>query len=62
MRIRTSLENRVDDTGVQPMMQAQLETLLQRELDAIGDEFLYGMAYINRWGYPLDDSGTVPFR
>jgi len=43
-------------------IQAELETLLQRELEAIGDDFLDGMAYINRWGYPLDDTGTVPFR
>jgi len=43
-------------------MQAELEALLQRELDAIGDEFLDGMAYINSWGYPLDDTGTVPIR
>lgn len=43
-------------------IRTELEALLQRELDAIGDDFLDGMAYINRWGYPLDDSGTVPFR
>ena len=43
-------------------IQAELEALLQRELHAIGDDFLDGMAYINRWGYPLDDSGTVPIR
>ncbi|MYE27619.1 MAG: sulfatase [Chloroflexi bacterium] len=43
-------------------IQAELEALMQRELDAIGDEFLDGMAYINRWGYPLDNTGTVPFR
>jgi arylsulfatase A-like enzyme len=42
--------------------QAELEALLQRELDAIGDDFLDGMAYINRWGYPLDNTGTVPIR
>ena len=43
-------------------LRAELDTLLQRELDAIGDDFLPGMRYIERWGYPLDDSGTVPFR
>ena len=42
--------------------QTHLDTLLQGELDAIGDDFLDGMSYINKWGYPLDDSGTVPFR
>lgn len=43
-------------------IQAGLEALLQDELDAIGDEFLPGMAYINKWGYPLDNTGTVPIR
>ena len=43
-------------------IQAELEALLQRELDAIGDDFLPGMAYINKWAYPLDESGTVPLR
>jgi len=55
------LENLVDDPAYSEI-QAQLEALLQRELEAIGDEFLDGMSYINRWGYPLDDTGTVPFR
>ncbi len=43
-------------------VQRNLDALLQRELEAIGDDFLPGMSYINRWGYPLDDTGTVPFR
>ena len=43
-------------------IQAELDALLQRELDAIGDDFREGMAYINKWGYPLDDTGTVPIR
>ncbi len=42
--------------------EAELNALLQRELDAIGDDFLDGMSYINRWGYRLDNTGTVPFR
>ncbi len=42
-------------------IQAKLEALLQRELAAIGDDFLPGLDYIKRWGYPLDDTGTVPF-
>ncbi len=42
--------------------QRELDALLGRELEAIGDDFLPGMSYIERWGYPLDDTGTVPFR
>ncbi|MCY3834140.1 MAG: sulfatase [Chloroflexi bacterium] len=41
---------------------AELEALLQGELAAMGDEFLPGMDYIKKWGYPLDDTGTVPIR
>ncbi len=55
------LENLVDHSEYADI-QAELETLLQRKLDEIGDEFLDGMAYINKWSYPLDDTGTVPFR
>ena len=55
------LENLVDSPEY-AAVQADLEALLQRELEAIGDDFLEGMAYIKRWGYPLDDSGTVPIR
>ena len=55
------LQNLVDQPEY-AAAQRQLEELLQRELDAIGDDFAPGMDYINRWGYPLDDSGTVPFR
>ena len=55
------LENLVDRPEYADA-QSELDALLQRELDAIGDDFLPGMTYINRWGYPLDDSGTVPFR
>ena len=43
-------------------LQAELDAQLQRELDALGDDFRDGMSYINQWGYPLDDTGTVPFR
>jgi arylsulfatase A-like enzyme len=43
------------------MLQGELEILLQKKLDAIGDEFLDGMTYVNQWGYPLDETGTAPF-
>ena len=42
-------------------LQADLETQLQGKLDANEDEFLPGMAYIRRWGYEVDETGTVPF-
>ena len=55
------LENLVNRSDVADL-QGRLDALLQRELDARGDDFLPGMDYIRRWGYPLDDTGTVPFR
>ena len=39
----------------------ELDAWLQRRLDAAGDEFLPGMEYIRRWGYPVDETGTVPY-
>lgn len=39
----------------------ELDGLLQRRLDAIGDEFLTGMEYVERWGYTVDERGTVPY-
>ena len=39
----------------------ELDAWLQRRLDARGDAFLPGMAYIQQWGYPVDETGTVPY-
>ena len=39
----------------------QLESQLQAMLAELNDEFHDGMTYIQRWGYPLDDTGTVPY-
>jgi hypothetical protein len=39
----------------------ELDDWLQRKLDERGDEFLPGMEYIRRWGYPVDARGTVPY-
>ena len=42
-------------------LQAELDSQLQDKLDDRGDEFLPGESYIRSWGYPLDETGTVPF-
>ncbi len=42
-------------------LQADLETQLQGKLEANNDEFLPGMEYIRRWGYEVDETGTVPY-
>lgn len=41
--------------------QADLDTQLNQLLIEYGDEFLPGMAYIEKWGYPVDETGTVPY-
>jgi len=43
-------------------LQAGLEAELQRILQAQGDEFLPGEEYIRRWGYTVDETGTVPYQ
>ena len=54
------LENLVDRHEV-ASLQAELESQLQLRLDERGDEFLPGEKYVEHWGYPLDETGTVPF-
>lgn len=54
------LENLVNQSETDSI-QARLDALLQARLQARGDEFRPGMTYIQEWGYPVDDTGTVPF-
>jgi arylsulfatase A-like enzyme len=42
-------------------LQADLETLLARKLDALDDRFLPGEAYIQKWGYTVNERGTVKY-
>lgn len=54
------LQNLVDDPAASAH-RIDLDALLQRKLDERGDEFLPGAEYVEKWGYPLDKTGTVPF-
>ena len=38
-----------------------LEELLFKELHRLDDEFLPGTSYIEKWGYTVDSTGTVPY-
>lgn len=49
------------DSPSSKAVQAELDATLQEKLDERGDEFLPGETYIEKWGYPLDKTGTVPF-
>ena len=39
----------------------KLGKALQQKLDEQSDEFLSGKDYIEKWGYPVDETGTVPY-
>ena len=39
----------------------ELDRQLQERLDAMGDEFLPGPAYLEKWGYEVDVRGTVRY-
>ncbi|MFC2110018.1 sulfatase [Bacteroidota bacterium] len=43
-------------------IQADLEDRLLARLKKNKDEFLPGMHYIEKWGYPIDKNETVPYR
>ncbi|MBN1579352.1 MAG: sulfatase [Anaerolineae bacterium] len=54
------LENLVGKTAYAGLVD-ELDGWLQRKLDATGDAFLPGLAYIRQWGYTVDETGTVPY-
>lgn len=54
------LNNLVGNEGY-TTLQDDLEKQLAQRLKETGDEFLPGMEYIKKWGYPVDKTGTVPY-
>ena len=42
-------------------LQARLDTLLAKRLKETRDKFLSGWDYIKKWGYEVDQSGTVRY-
>ena len=54
------LTNLVGNEG-HATLQDDMEKLLLERLKETGDEFLPGMEYIEKWGYPVDETGTVPY-
>jgi len=42
-------------------LQNKLENILTQKLEQTNDEFLPGAEYIKKWGYEVDESGTVPY-
>ena len=42
-------------------LQGELEGVLRRKLRETGDEFLPARSYIEKWGYRVDATGTIPY-
>ena len=42
-------------------LQKELDAVLRRKLHESGDQFLPAAAYIEKWGYPVNETGTVPY-
>jgi arylsulfatase A-like enzyme len=42
-------------------VQAELDAVLRRKLRETGDAFLPGEKYVEKWRYPVDQNGTVPY-
>ncbi len=54
------MRNLVDDPKL-ATIRDELDEALLKKLAHQGDEFLPGRDYIKRWGYPVDENGTVPY-
>jgi arylsulfatase A-like enzyme len=52
-----NLAGRAEAAGVQ----REMDQLLSAKLAAAGDEFLPAAAYVARWGYKVDRTGTIPY-
>lgn len=53
--------NMVDEPSATSLVK-NLDALLDKELDRLGDKFLHGDEYVKLWGYKVDKTGTVPYR
>ena len=54
------MNNLVDDPA-HASLRGELDAKTNELLERAGDEFLPSMEYVERWGYELDESGTVPY-
>ena len=54
----TNLANKPEHAALQARLEADLQKLLKRT----NDDFQPGPAYIAKWGYTVDKSGTVPIK
>ena len=59
--IANHLKNLCNDPSMAEI-QAKLDAYLNKRLADRHDEFLHGPVYIERFGYTVDESGTVPYQ
>lgn len=43
-------------------LKSELDSWLIQKLQSMGDDFLPGIVYVKKWGYNLDETGTVPIK
>jgi len=56
--IRRQLRNLIDSAQHEALRNA-LAARLHRRLEGYGDSFRPGMEYVRRWGYEVDETGTI---
>jgi len=54
------MRNLVDDSGSKEILE-ELDLKLTERLNRLGDQFLPGSEYLDKWGYEVDERGTVPY-
>ncbi|RKY12395.1 MAG: sulfatase [Planctomycetota bacterium] len=54
-------QNNLVNTPQVASLQADLDAKLTAKLKEHGDAFKHGSEYIKKWGYNVDDSGTIPY-
>ena len=42
-------------------LEAKLDKALKQKLSETNDKFLPGQEYIEKWGYVVDETGTIPY-
>ncbi|MEZ4663532.1 MAG: hypothetical protein R2911_38815 [Caldilineaceae bacterium] len=58
---RISSTNNLINQSAVATRQSEFDQALTSKLQALGDQFLSGMDYVQQWGYEIDETGTVPY-
>jgi arylsulfatase A-like enzyme len=55
-------QNNLVNSPEMASLQAKLDAKLMTKLKEHGDEFKHGSEYIKKWGYKVNDRGTLPYK